>query len=81
MFGDPSGLAKGDGVEIIGPTDAGEGAVVVDPPPIRVAAAGGLRRLVAGTEDDRVVRKGGDRYTQTLEVFEQLAHVGRSSLH
>lgn len=27
------------------------------------------------------MREGGDRYTQTLAVLEQLAHEGRASLH
>lgn len=82
MLGESSGAPKCDGVEVIGPTDAGEGAVVAGlGAPIRVAAAGELWRRVAGTEDDRVLREGGDRYTQILDVFEQLVHVGRASSH
>lgn len=81
VFGESTEAPKFDGVEGFRPTEAGEGAVVADLGPVRVAAAGGLRRRVAGTEDDRGVREGGDRYTQTLDVVEQLAHVGRASLH
>lgn len=81
VFGESTEVPKFEGVEGFRPTEAGEGAVVADLAPVRVAAAGGLGRRVAGTEDDRVVRDGGDRYTQTLDVVEQLAHVGRASLH
>lgn len=81
MFGESRETPKFDGVEVCRPTEAGEGAVVADLAPVRVAAAGGLGRLVVGTEDARVVRVGGDRYTQTLDVVEQWAHEGRASLH
>lgn len=81
VSGEPTEAPKFDGVEGFRPTEAGEGAVVADLAPVRVIAAGGLRRRVAGTEEDRVVRDGGDRYTQTLDVFRQWAHVGRASLH
>lgn len=82
MLGEATGAPECDEVEGMGPTDAGEGAVAADLAlPIRVVVAGELRRRVAGTEDDRVMREGGDRYTQTLDVFEQFAHVGRASLH
>lgn len=77
-FGESTEAPKIDGVEGFRPTEAGEGAVVAD---LAVAAAGGLGRRVVGTEDDRVMRGGGDRYTQTLQVFEQFPHVGRASSH
>lgn len=81
VFGECTEAPKFDGVEGFRPTEAGEGAEVADLAPVRVVVAGGLRWRVPGTEDDRVLREGGDRYTQTLEVIEQLAHVGRASLH
>lgn len=81
VFGEFTEAPKFDGVEGFRTTEAGEGAEVADLAPVRVVVAGGLRWRVAGTENDRVLREGGDRYTQTLEVIEQLAHVGRASLH
>lgn len=81
-YGEATDVPKYDGVEAFRPTEAGEGAVVADlAPPLNAAAAGGLGRRVVGTEDARCVREGGDRYTQTLEVAEQWAHLGRASSH
>lgn len=81
VFGESTEAPKFDGVEGFRPTEAGDGAVVADLAPVRAAAAGGLGRRAAGTDDDRVGREGGDRYTQTLDVFKQWAHVGCASLH